>query len=570
MSQLSKKFLGSNTVVDAKVEAGAAIAYSKLALSNSIVNADINSAAAITYSKLSLTGSILNADLSASAAIANSKLANMATLTLKGNNTGGSAAPSDLTVAQVNAILPVFTSTLNGLAPLSGGGTTNFLRADGTWAAPSGTGTVTTVSVVLANGLAGSVATATTTPAITLSTTVTGVVKGNGTALSAATSGTDYSAGTSGLTTGILKSTTTTGALTIAVAADFPTLNQNTTGTAANITASSNSTLTTLSALSLPGTQVTGNISGNAANVTGTVVIANGGTGYTTKAAAFDALQPMTTGGDIIYGGASGTGTRLANGSSGQFLQSNGGTAAPTWNTASGVLSYRSVTTTDTATTADHTLSMSGASFTETLFTAVGNAGKILVLLHSGTSITQVYTLNTTGGQTIGGVASGSYALYTNGESLMLQSDGSNWLILQHNTISDLGSFTPNSSQGFGTLTAITLKRWRIGNTIRVQGSFTCGTVTAAEARIDFYAAGATLSTVSLTAIEMRGGWNRDSNGTSFGGGYILVESGVGYFTFGFQTTGSGGLSKLNASTAVNNTNRITIDATVQISGWQP
>jgi len=34
----------------------------------------------------------------------------------------------------------VFTSTVNGLAPASGGGTTNFLRADGTWAAPSGGG----------------------------------------------------------------------------------------------------------------------------------------------------------------------------------------------------------------------------------------------------------------------------------------------------------------------------------------------------------------------------------------------------------------------------------------------
>lgn len=60
-----------------------------------------------------------------------------------------------------------------------------------------------------------------------------------------------------------------------------PTWNQNTTGTASNITATSNSTLTTLSSLSLPGSQITGNISGNAANVTGTVALANGGTGAT-------------------------------------------------------------------------------------------------------------------------------------------------------------------------------------------------------------------------------------------------------------------------------------------------
>jgi hypothetical protein len=52
---------------------------------------------------------------------------------------------------------------------------------------PSGSGTVTSVSVVTANGFAGSVATATTTPAITLSTTITGILSGNGTAISAAT-----------------------------------------------------------------------------------------------------------------------------------------------------------------------------------------------------------------------------------------------------------------------------------------------------------------------------------------------------------------------------------------------
>ena len=59
-------------------------------------------------------------------------------------------------------------------------------------AAGGGSGTVTSVSVVSANGFAGSVATATTTPAITISTSITGILKGNGTAISAATAGTDY------------------------------------------------------------------------------------------------------------------------------------------------------------------------------------------------------------------------------------------------------------------------------------------------------------------------------------------------------------------------------------------
>ncbi len=105
-----------------------------------------------------------------------------------------------------------------------------------------GSGSVTSVSVTSANGLSGTVANPFTTPAITLSTTVTGMVKGNGTALSAATAGTDYAPGTAGNATGIVKSTTGTGALTTATAADFPILNQNTTGNAATVTTNANLT----------------------------------------------------------------------------------------------------------------------------------------------------------------------------------------------------------------------------------------------------------------------------------------------------------------------------------------
>jgi hypothetical protein len=53
------------------------------------------------------------------------------------------------------------------------------------------TGTVTAVSVVSANGLAGT-SSGGATPALTLSTSITGVLKGNGTAISAAVAGTDY------------------------------------------------------------------------------------------------------------------------------------------------------------------------------------------------------------------------------------------------------------------------------------------------------------------------------------------------------------------------------------------
>ena len=65
--------------------------------------------------------------------------------------------------------------------------TTGGAGANPSWS-PGAVGTVTSVSVVAANGFSGSVATATTTPAITITTSITAsVLAGNGTALSAAT-----------------------------------------------------------------------------------------------------------------------------------------------------------------------------------------------------------------------------------------------------------------------------------------------------------------------------------------------------------------------------------------------
>lgn len=185
-------------------------------------------------------------------------------------------------------------ASLNALLPSQSGNATKVLQTDGTntsWVtASSGSGTVTTVSVVTANGLAGTVSNPTTTPAITLTVPETGILKSNGTAISAATSGTDYvipSGSITGTATNITASSnstlTTLSSLSLPygqLSGTAPTWNQNTTGTAANITATTNSTLTNLPNIGSVGNIAFGQWLGTA------ISLNHGGTGQITVPAA--------------------------------------------------------------------------------------------------------------------------------------------------------------------------------------------------------------------------------------------------------------------------------------------
>lgn len=58
--------------------------------------------------------------------------------TVLGNVSGSTANPVALSRTQLTALANLFTNTTSGDVPASGGGTVNFLRADGTWASPPG------------------------------------------------------------------------------------------------------------------------------------------------------------------------------------------------------------------------------------------------------------------------------------------------------------------------------------------------------------------------------------------------------------------------------------------------
>lgn len=70
------------------------------------------------------------------------KMAQVASSTFLGRVTASTGNVEALTGTQATTLLDTFTTSLKGLVPASGGGTTNFLRADGTWAAPAGGGGV--------------------------------------------------------------------------------------------------------------------------------------------------------------------------------------------------------------------------------------------------------------------------------------------------------------------------------------------------------------------------------------------------------------------------------------------
>jgi hypothetical protein len=131
--------------------------------------------------------------------------------------------------------------------------------------------------------------------------------------------------------------------------------------------------------------------------VTGTLPIANGGTGNTTAGAAFNALSPITTTGDLIIGNGSNSATRLAIGANGYVLTSDGTTASWAASTG-GVTSFSAGTTGLTPSTG----TTGAVTLAGTLAVANGGTGATSltannVILGNGTSAVQVVAPGTAG-----------------------------------------------------------------------------------------------------------------------------------------------------------------------------
>ncbi|MBK8451662.1 MAG: hypothetical protein IPO78_10060 [Saprospiraceae bacterium] len=289
--------------------------------------------------------------------------------------------------------------------------------------------------------------------------TTNGLIKTSGGtgALSIATAGVDYSAGTSTLSTGILKSTTTTGNLTIAVAADFPLLNQNTTGSAATLTTARN---------------IHGGSFNGSADVTNIITSTFGGTGngftkftgpnttektftlpnasaiILTSDAAVTAIQGGTgisnyTTGDLLYASASTVLSKLNAVATGNALISGGISTAPLWGKigltthVSGILPIANGgTNSSTALNNNRIIISSGNAIIEA--PALSN-GQLLI---GSTGATPVAANITAGGGITITNAAGSITIATNA-STVTQVTGTSTLTT--NSSSDVSFSTPMS-----------------------------------------------------------------------------------------------------------------------------
>lgn len=179
LTMATGKLLGRSTASTGAIEeitVGSGLSLSAGTLSSTGSGGTVTttgSPASGNLTKFSGASSVTNGDLSgdvttsgtlaatiANDAVSNAKLANMATATIKGRTTAGTGDPEDLTATQATALLNAVVGDsgsggTKGLVPAPGAGDAaagKFLKADGTFAVPPGSGvSLSTVNVFTKN-----------------------------------------------------------------------------------------------------------------------------------------------------------------------------------------------------------------------------------------------------------------------------------------------------------------------------------------------------------------------------------------------------------------------------------
>lgn len=294
--------------------------------------------------------------------------------------------------------------------------------------------------------------------------------------------------------------------------------------------------------------------------------------GALTGTASGNATITPTNHGVVVSGSANAM-TATSAGSSGQVLTSNGASADPTFQAASSsTLSVTSKTTTYTATTSDNVILVdaSGGSFTLSLYTAVGNTGKVLTITRTDQTLANAVTIDPNGSETIGGAT--TVKASTQYESFIIFSDGTNWQIQSRLIPSVWTSYTPTIA-GFGTTANKSFYWRRNGTDLETYGRWTNGTVAATTASITL------VSGVSIDATPAAASLIRSHLGTYFfnqstvnSEGSVINNDGTTdtvFFSGRYSDTTQNIAARQNGSAIANSNIEGTVFFKVPISGWQ-
>lgn len=136
-------------------------------------------------------------------------------------------------------------------------------------------------------------------------------------------------------------------------------------------------------------------------------------------------------------------------------------------------------------------------------------------------------------------------------------------------TVTEWVTYTPTIS-GFGSggtaPTAVEFQYRRVGDTIQIQGKFTCGTSTAAEARLGLPGSLTSASTSKIPSIASCGyGVYSIASATQV---IPLIEPSTAYMTMGLQSAGSAGLTKQLGNAIFASGQTYSFFATFPVAGW--
>lgn len=421
--------IGFGTIVNAGVDAAAAIAFSKLA---SLTSAHILvGSAGNVATDVAVSGDITisNAGVTAigSNKVTNAMLATVATATFKGRTTAGTGNVEDLTATQATALLNAMVGDsgsggTKGLVPApSTGDATKFLNGGGAWSTPSGAGDVTGPASATDN-------------AVTLFDSTTGKLIKNSTLISS---------GGALTVPGALRSNTSliledpgAGTNTFTIAAGTVSSSYQMTFPAA-VAAASSSVLVSSNA------GVISYVPAVSTNTASQIVLRDGSGNF--SAGTISAALTGTASGNTTYSAnnhgvvissATNAMTVLApDSSTTKFLISAGASADPAWAQPFQFWNFTAQTANYSAVAGDF-VTASTNSFTVTLPTASLNTGKSIAIQKTDADISKVITISPN-------LNGASRALYTQYETVVVVSDGTNWQVASHYISSESIAYTP-------------------------------------------------------------------------------------------------------------------------------